>query len=560
MAQNPKRPMARLGLGALALCLLSPMVVHGLFRPLAQILGANGNALHLTFAALAVAALAFVGYLISFHRGPHTPRPTLAAASGALLLGLLLGHGAASIAAAVFPLLAVALFAGKLLPWIVERLPQDMDALAKRRYVVTTLVILLSMGSIHQMARLSTFMGDSSRGDLSALPTLPLLVNHSCLTAYVEGTRLAAEGAENIYDAKYWPDLQTERTIETAFTGRYAPFGLDTFEYPPAFLLLPHILLSWLPDYASQRALWFGFNGLLLAAGLWVVAAWIGGRTEVRALLAVPIIFISFPTLLVLQVGNVHVSVIVLSVLAMVAFERKRYALGGAMLAFTIASKISPGLLILMLLIQRRFREVLWTAGFGAGFVLLTTLVFGLGPIQMFLFYQLPHLASGEALRFLAWEQNLPVNLAPFGLPFKLAYLGMNVGDPWKLAKLINHLFTAMILVLTVIAARKQGGARVKAELWLSVLALGTLRSPLAPAYAMVPLFWLFSLLSTEVRGPLRVFLISAIWVFLGTAVLGPFRQLLIGSIVQQFLLLGLLVYVVLRRPYEEAADLPRIG
>jgi len=183
----------------------------------------------------------------------------------------------------------------------------------------------------------------------------------------------------------------------------------------------------------------------------------------------------------------------------------------------------------------------------------LCLLVFGVAPLKAFLVYQLPHLSSGEALRFLALPQGVPFNMGPFGIPFKLASLGVHFDDIWKSARHINQVFTLVVLLLTVMAARKEGGPRIRAELWLTVLTLATLRSPFAPGYVSFPLFWLFSLLATEVRGARMVFSMAAVWLMMAFMPPLPPTPLMIVSMIQQAVLLGLLVYSVLRKPTPEA-------
>jgi hypothetical protein len=173
--------------------------------------------------------------------------------------------------------------------------------------------------------------------------------------------------------------------------------------------------------------------------------------------------------------------------------------------------------------------------------------------LRAFLVYQLPHLSSGEALRFLALPLNVPFNMSPFGIPFKLSFLGVHFDDVWKAAKRVNEVFTVFVVLLTVMAARKEGGPRIRAELWLTVLTFGTLRSPFAPGYVSFPLFWLFSLLATEVRGYRAAFLMGGIWLFMAFIPPLPPTALLIVSTAQQALLLALLVYSVLRKPTPEA-------
>ena len=321
----------RYAFAALAALTLSPVVLHGLWRPLAQALHTEADAFRLSCSAILVATVAVLVHRATQARpGPDALLQLLPGASAVLasaLLGLLLGDGATAIGAVTASLASAAVFSAALLPWLLRRLPAEMDGLATRRRGVAVCMLVLGVGTVAMTARLSAFMGDASRSELSLLPEIPFFVHHSCLTAYVEGERLATEGADNLYDTQRWPDLNgTERS--ESWHGPYAPFGLDAFAYPPPFLLLPR-MLSWSGDFPAQRALWFALNGLFVAAGLWTVAAWLGGRAGLRALLLAPLIWVSSPTLGTLQVGNVHLAVMVAAMLALVAFETRRHALGG---------------------------------------------------------------------------------------------------------------------------------------------------------------------------------------------------------------------------------------
>lgn len=544
MSAGTQKPRERLGLAALAVLTLAPVVLQGLWRPLAQALHVEADSVGLVGAALVVATVASLACGASVGRGANRWLPGVSAGLAALLLGLLLGRGLPAIATVSAALLGVAALCGALLPWLVRRLPTALDGLAARRKVVTTLMILIGVVTVTMTARLSVFMGDASRPDLSLAPDVPFLVKHSCLTAYVQGTQLAIEGVANLYDKELWPHL-ADSAQARANEAPYAPFALDSFAYPPPFLLLPRVLLTPLADFAAQRALWFAINGLLIAAGLWTVATWIGGRVRLRALLLAPVLWISQPVFATLQVGNVHAMVVVAAMLALVAFETRRPALGGALLAFAVVSKISPGLLVVVLLLQRRFREVLWTAGWGLGFALLGLAVFGAAPYEAFLSYELPRLSSGEALSFLAWPESVAINLAPFGIPFRLAAVGVDTGDTWAIAKILNQVFTVALLVMTVLAARKGGGPRAKAEVWAALLTLSSLRSPLAPGYVLISLLWLLSLQAAEVRGKLHAAV--AVAIFIGVSV--PLPGGMIASLCQQGLAIGVVAYFLLRRP-----------
>lgn len=544
MPDDPRRPTERLGFSALLLLTLAPMVGHGIWSPIARSLHTSANAMTLTFAALGVTVVAWIVYVLTIHR-PSTWIVLTSASFAAVFFGTLLGSDVPGKAAASFALLVVASLSGVILPRLMQRLPKELDGLARQRKGATAWMVLLGILTITQTSRISTFIGDPTRTEMSVVPSVPFIVNHSCLTAYVEGARLATEGETNIYDAENWPDLSHSERSE-ANGKRYAPFALDSFAYPPTFLLLSRLLLV-LPDFFAQRAAWFALNGLILAAGLWIVATWIDDQCRLRVLLLAPLVLICVPSILALQIGNVHAAVMVLGMLSMVAFETKRPALGGAMLAFAIASKISPGLLVIVLLTQRRYREVLWTAGFGAGFVLLGLLQFGFAPFLAFVTYQLPMLSSGKALGFLAEASNQAVNLAPFGVPFKLAFLGASIADPWKAAKHINTVFTIAIVIVTFFAARKKASRQEQAAIWLAILTLGTLRSPFAPPYVTFPVVWLLAVHSAVVRNRRETIGLALVWMMLAIPTPLPLPELTVFTLFQQVVILVLLMYSMFR-------------
>lgn len=546
MSATTQRPRERLGFAAVVLLTLAPVVLQGLWRPLAWALHAEADSSGVTGAALVVATVALIACAATFGRAANRWLPGASACLAVVPLGLLLGKDLPASGAVMSALLGVAVFCGALLRWLVRRLPEEMDGLAARRKGVTALMLLLYVVTVTIAARLSVFMGDSTRPDLSLAPGDPFLTTHSCLTAYVQGSRLAADGVENLYDPELWPHMG-ESARARANGAPYAPFSLDTYVYPPPFLLLPRVLLTPLDHFASQRALWFAVNGLWIAFGLWTVATWIGGRTRLYALLIAPVLW--QPTLGTLQIGNVHAFVVVAAMLALVAFDTRRPALGGALLAFAVVSKISPGLLVVVLLLQRRFRELLWTAGWGLGFALLGLAVFGVAPYETFLSYELPRLRSGEALAFLAWPEVVPINFAPFGIPFKLASIGVDIGDPWAVARAINQVFTVALLALVVLAARKVGGPRAQAVLWAAVLTLSSLCSPLAPIYVLFSLLWLLSLRAAEVRGTIQITVAVLLLIGVTIPIPGWGTPQVILSLIQQGLAAGATAYFLLRKP-----------
>ena len=549
MSDAPRLPIERLGYAALAVLTLSPVVLQGLWPPFVRAPYETVDSAQLAGAALGIAAAAALATGASLGRASRRWLPAACAGLVALALGLRWGQGP------TLALLGVAAFSGALSPWLVARLPAGLDGRAREQKVVAALLVLLGVVTVATTTRLSVFMGDSSRPELSLAPDSTFLVTHACLTAYVQGARLAAQGVVNLYDTALWPHLDESAA---AYAAPYAPFGLDSFAYPPPFLLLPQLLLAPLRDFAAQRALWFALNGLLLAAGFWVVSRWIGGRAGQRALLLAPLVWIAQPTLVTLQVGNVHVAMVVAVMLALVAFETRRPAAGGALLAFAILSKVSPGLLVVLLLFQRRFREVAWTAAWGLVFVLLSVAVFGVAPIEAFLRYELPRLSSGEAMTFLAWPESVAINVGPFGVPFKLELIGIELGDAWAIGRGLGKVYTVVILGLTVLAARRRGGPRSAAEVWLATITLASLQSPLAPGYVLFSLIWLLSIRAIDVRGWPEAVGAALIWIAMSTGLPGVGVLPLTVGLLQQGLMFGVVVYFLLRRTVE--AGPPAVG
>lgn len=523
--------------------ILAPLVAHGLWRPLVGALGDGSGAERVTWLSLTIAAVA-TGTL-RLHPGLRwTVTFGIVLAAGALggtADGLALGVGAVVI--------------NLLLPLMVRFGPGHLDGLARGRPVLTGALVVVGLCGALLNARNATFQGDVRRADQALTAHLaPPFTHHACSTAYFHAAHLAAERVDNLYLADHWPSLQPS----TAPWTPYPPFDLDAFVYPPPFLLLPHALGTISSDFEAFRALWFGFNGLVTALGLWILVVWLNRtapRAAGRAYLLTPILWASLPVLITLQVGNIHPAILVMALLAMVAFDRDRPALGGALLAFATLAKISPGLLGLVLVVQRRWRPVGWTAGFGILWSLGALVVFGPAPFLAFVQYELPRLASGEGLAFLT-ESDITVvtNAAPFGLPFKLERLGVALADPWALARTFGRVFTVILVGLTLLAARHRRPPHLQAGLWLAVLTLGALQSPLAPPYIGFTFLWLLTVWAAEVHHRRH-----GMW--LGLAVLitvaypMPLEPALVVSLVQQVALVGVLGWWAVRPPVGQEGE-----
>jgi len=61
------------------------------------------------------------------------------------------------------------------------------------------------------------------------------------------------------------------------------------------------------------------------------LACWVGGRIGNVSLFLLPVLVLAFPTLYSLQFGQFHLATLVLSVAAMLLFERDRNVVGGSL-------------------------------------------------------------------------------------------------------------------------------------------------------------------------------------------------------------------------------------
>lgn len=540
---NPTQISAeRLGFTTLVGCLLAPVIAQGLWRPLAHGLGAAGSASQLTWAALSLCALNAVARWVGLALWLRLVLAGLAAVGVSTGLSL----GVAGLGA----LLTVASATAWLLHTPPPRLPPALDGLARRHLGLTLLYGLVALFGVLMTARLSVFIGDPTMVDHQTLPGEAFTEVHSCLTAYVRASELARQGVENLYADEWWRGSHGLPPRPEGVENPYSPFHLDNLSYPPTFLLLMAPLTALDGDFLAQRAAWFGLNGLFAAFGLWIVARWIGGPAAHRALILAPLVLGSVPFLVTLQIGNFHLAATVLAVLAMVALDRGRAKTGGALLAMAILSKIAPGLLGVVLLVQRRFREAAFAAGFGALLLALALLAFGTNPAWSFVTTALPRLSSGEAFPFMDTPYGIATNMAPFGVPFKLQVLGVETGDPWQIGRVVARVYTIGLVILAIIAARRLGDRRDQAIRWMALLTLASFQSPFAPAYSTIGLLWATTLLAVEVRRAREAVAVIALWPAILFAPLGQSVETFATiSMAQTALTIGVSVWLVARAP-----------
>jgi hypothetical protein len=153
---------------------------------------------------------------------------------------------------------------------------------------VIAVVTVLGAATIATV-RLSHFMLDHTRADLSVLPNRAFFRAHSCLSAYTEAARLAPTGV-NIFAVAQYTDPQRPGQNQPRFIG---PFEVDLYQYPPAFLVLPRAAVATGLGFLTTRQVWFALQSLVLMAAMVILARWIGGASGLLVLLLVPIVWLA---------------------------------------------------------------------------------------------------------------------------------------------------------------------------------------------------------------------------------------------------------------------------
>lgn len=514
---------------AWALCLLgAPVLVQGVTRVLSAWTGATHPALVITLAAAAPTLLAGALALV---RGAASP--VLAWGAAALAGVVTLGVGAAPASA-----VAAAVLGG----WVAASWLPRVAAVAPvpRGRLTAALWAVLAVLAAAQTLRMSVFMADP-RQVWGALAPAGFVSRHSCLTSYVHGAALARRGDANIYDDGYgFTEHEAGPALPSAID--IGPLTMDTYEYPPQFLLLPRVMLAVTADFMAIRALWFMLTATVLAGVGVTLARWLGGEAGRRATLLLPAVAVSPPLLITAYFGNFQLMAMGLSALAMLLIVRGRTRSGAALLAFVIGAKIFPGILGVYLLAARRFAAAAWTAAFAGLYGLLALAWFGARPFVDFFAYHLPRLASGETFGFLSEPNAAMSNLGVFGVPFKLRLAGWtgSEAEAWALGRTLSWGWTAAVVALAAWAgwrARDGEDAASRAGTagaWFGLLGLAAMRSPFAPPEALIPLVWALSLRAAAARSRGGVTLGVVLWVVMMIVIPVPVQPAAIAALAIQ--------------------------
>jgi len=90
------------------------------------------------------------------------------------------------------------------LPRLAAPLPESLDRwLDPERRKLAALWAVGGLLALIAFVRIAVFLGDPGQVGYSFAPSVPFLVRHSCLTAYVHGAILSKDPTANVYDMAF---------------------------------------------------------------------------------------------------------------------------------------------------------------------------------------------------------------------------------------------------------------------------------------------------------------------------------------------------------------------
>jgi alpha-1,2-mannosyltransferase len=431
--------------------------------------------------------------------------------------------------------------------WRRPIVPLDEGANSRALNVISGLATL---AALFQLVRLCVFIVNPAEVGCAISPSrgLGLTVNHSCLSAYYVAARAVAT-VPNVYAWELY-SLPDEGPTVPRKPRPIGSFNIDAYEYPPPFLLLPRALAILTPEFLRFRMVWFALNGAVLVIGLLVVARMLGPVTGTRALLFSPLVLASDITIATLQVGNLQAIVSSLAMIAMVVLAQRRYAAGGALLAYATVSKLFPGLLLVYLVVQRKWRALAWTVGLCIALIAISLVDTGWAPFKAFLDH-LPRLLGGEAFPAFRRPWAVAQNFSIPGMALKLRLFGVT-GASFGAMKIVGWIYTLILLTATVFVAKRTRTREQEPLAWLTILILASLRSPFLPLYAVIPVLWLLTLLAATVTPTLKTLVgVLLAWVMLNVMAPTSVDPRLVAAIIllPQMVIVILIVLALRGRP-----------
>jgi hypothetical protein len=532
MNQRPWR-IERLAVGFALVTPASVVLAHAWAAVFSGVFDVDvvASAAHISYAAIAL-TLAAVGVA-----SVPAVRATAARAWGTMIAAAAIAAAISSVAspvpgagfAFVPTLLCTGIGASWLLRALCPRLPDALDgALARRPVLACAWAVLMAL-CIGETARVSAFMTNPEMPSPSD-SMLRRVTDHFCVAGYFHAADLNRRGYANIYDPSHYPLLAPNLKVNpkpgappsATTVDNLAPHIMDNLQYAPPFLLLPHAFLLVTNDFLQIKTLWFAMSWLALGLAAYFLSRWIGGRTEIAILLLIPLLLVSGPTSMGLQRGQFHPLAWALAIGAMLAFEHRRNALGGAMLSFAVLAKIFPGVLGIYLLVTRRWRALGWTLAATAMWLVITLVVVGAPTFEHYIDFQLPRVVNGDMHSHCFERVGCIINnQAPSGLPYKLSALGW-LDDPAPIADVIARLFVLVVVVLAIRAGvRTTAGSgnamatrAARALSWTSLTMLASMMPRLSPGvYAPIGMFFTLMLLAGQVRSRTAAVAIGLTWI-----------------------------------------------
>jgi hypothetical protein len=532
MNQRPWR-IERLAVGFALVTPASVVLAHAWAAVFSGVFDVDvvASAAHISYAAIAL-TLAAVGVA-----SVPAVRATAARAWGTMIAAAAIAAAISSVAspvpgagfAFVPTLLCTGIGASWLLRALCPRLPDALDgALARRPVLACAWAVLMAL-CIGETARVSAFMTNPEMPGPSD-SMLRRVTDHFCVAGYFHAADLNRRGYANIYDPIHYPLLAPNLKVNpkpgappsATTVDNLAPHIMDNLQYAPPFLLLPHAFLLVTNDFLQIKTLWFAMSWLALGLAAYFLSRWIGGRTEIAILLLIPLLLVSGPTSMGLQRGQFHPLAWALAIGAMLAFEHRRNALGGAMLSFAVLAKIFPGVLGIYLLVTRRWRALGWTLAATAMWLVITLVVVGAPTFEHYIDFQLPRVVNGDMHSHCFERVGCIINnQAPSGLPYKLSALGW-LDDPAPIADVIARLFVLVVVVLAIRAGvRTTAGSgnamatrAARALSWTSLTMLASMMPRLSPGvYAPIGMFFTLMLLAGQVRSRTAAVAIGLTWI-----------------------------------------------
>jgi hypothetical protein len=378
--------------------------------------------------------------------------------------------------------------------WSSRHLQPLLEAAIGRSPLFAALVVAGVLVLI-PMARLSVFMADVSRVDCAFLGSDGFRLNHSCLSAYSEAARLSVGAGHNVYE-------------ESAYRGRFlGRLRVDTYHYPPPFLLLSRGVAAISGDFFAQRATWYALQVTMLLCSAVGLCWWIGGAPGGRLLLLLPFALCAPSVVSGLQFGNYQTTALSLAVVGLALIASSRLVAGTGFIAIAAATKIFPGLLVVYLLFARRWKTVAATAAWCAVLVALTVAVTGVRPFVDFVQYEMPRISDGSAFPQANEPRTAAVNNGFYGMVFKLRMLGWAVMTVEAGQTLTAIYGVALLAVAMALGWRRDGllpgtDPRDRLDtvaLWLALVGLASFRSPfVGAAYGMASTMWLVAVLAAR--------------------------------------------------------------